>query len=101
MATYAELFELRNNSDLRNRVAVACIVESEAIRTEPATTSNHNNRMAWAKAVFENPDREADRMMWAILAQNKSATPAQITGAPDATVQTAVHNAVDVFATGA
>jgi len=29
MASYTELFGLRNDSDLRNRVAVACVVTAE------------------------------------------------------------------------
>ena len=34
MATYSELFGLWSNSALRNKVAVACVVAAEAIRTE-------------------------------------------------------------------
>lgn len=101
MATYDELFGLQANDSLRNRIAVACIVAAEAIRTENANTANHANRLLWAKAVFANPQGEAQRMLWAVLAQNKTATVAQITGATDATIQTAVSAAVDVFATGA
>ncbi len=39
-------------------------------------------------------------MLWAILAQNNSLTSAQITGAADSAILTAVNNAVNVFATG-
>jgi hypothetical protein len=38
--------------------------------------------------------------MWPVLAQNKAAALSQITGADDATVQTAVNAAVNVFANG-
>src|SRR5690349_5644345 len=101
MATYTELFDLRANSALKNKIAVACVVAAEAIRVEAGATTNHANRLVWAKAVFAAPDREAERMLMAVLAQNKDATVVQITGATDATIQTAVNNAVDVFATGA
>jgi hypothetical protein len=101
MATYAELFDLRSNSPLLNRIMVACIVAAETIRGEDGGTANHANRLLWAKAVFANPDAEASRMMMAVLAQNKDATIGQITGATDAAVQTAVDAAIDVFATGA
>jgi hypothetical protein len=30
MATYKDLFDLRNNAELRNRVAVACVIAAEA-----------------------------------------------------------------------
>ena len=49
MATYLEIFDLRSNSALKNRIGVACVVAAEAIRTEAAGTTNHANRMIWAK----------------------------------------------------
>lgn len=98
MATYAELLQAAGNSDLLARIRVACIVSAEQIRTEAGATANHAQRMVWAKAVFENPEREALRMLWAVLAQNRSATLSQIINATDAAVQTAVDAAVNVFA---
>jgi len=101
MATYDELLSAAEHPGLNNKIRVACVVAAETVRTEAGSTTNHANRMLWAKAVFLNPVTEAQRMLWAVLAQNKTATLAQITGATDATVQTAVNNAIDVFATGA
>lgn len=101
MATYAELLQASENQTLNARIRVACIIAAEAIRTENVGTTNHANRVKWAKAVFANPLQEAQRMVWAVLAQNASATLSQITGASDSTVQTAVNAAVDVFADGA
>jgi hypothetical protein len=98
MATYFELLTASENTDLRKKVKVACFVAAEAIRTENTGTTNHAARLTWAKGVFENPDRESNRMVWAVLAQNAAATYAAIIGATDAAVQTAVNNAVDVFA---
>ena len=100
MATYLELFAIRNNGELRNRVAVACVIAAEAIRVEQDSVPNHANRLVWSKAVFANPLREAERMLWAVLAQNAGATQAAILGATDAAVLTAVNTAVNVFATG-
>jgi hypothetical protein len=100
MATYVELLQAAEDPGLRTRMRVACIVAAELIRTEAGTVTNHANRLIWAKAVFANPIAEADRMLWAVLAQNRTATLAQVTGASDTALQTAVNNAVDVFATG-
>jgi hypothetical protein len=100
MATYLELFDQRANSSLRNKVAVACIIAAEAIRTEDVNTVNHANRLTWAKSVFIQPMVEADRMLMAVLAQNKDATVSQINGASDSAIQTAVNASVNVFATG-
>lgn len=101
MATYAELLTASENATLRNKMRVAVVIAAEKVRTESGATANHANRLAWAKAVFADPDGAARSMMWPVLAQNAAATLAQITGATDATVQTAVDAAVDVFATGA
>ena len=99
MATYEELLTAQSHDDLNRKVRVAVIIAAETVRTEVVTTPNHAARLAWAKQVFERPQGEAERMMWAVLAQNKGSTLAQITGATDALVQTAVDAAVDVFAT--
>ena len=100
MATYDELLQAAKNGALTDKIMVACFVAADAIRQESAGTANHDNRLAWAKAVFENPERERDRMKWAVLAENKGLTLAQIVGASDAAVQTAVDQAVNIFATG-
>lgn len=98
MATYAELLIASENETLRNKVRVACVIAAETVRTEAPATTNHANRVIWAKSAYTDPSLVAQRMLWAVLAQNQAATLAAITGASDATVQTAVTAAVDVFA---
>lgn len=99
MATYTELYDLRNNSALKNKVLIACLIAADAIRSELDTVANHANRLVWAKSVFMSPDSEADRMMLALIAQNQAAAVGAITGAADTAILTAVNNAVNVFAT--
>ena len=91
MATYEEIFSLRNNSDIKNRVAVACVITAEKIRagTAPFTT-DHVNRTAheaFAQRVLQNPMSVADSVYWAVLGANSDATVIQITGASDAAIQ--------------
>jgi hypothetical protein len=100
MATYDELYGLKDDSGLKNKVTAACIISAESILAEDGGTANHANRLIWAAAVFASPGREADRMYWAVLAANKDATVAQIQSATDAAIQTNVDNHVDLFATG-
>lgn len=100
MATYAELILASQNGTLTDKIRVACIIAAEAIRTEAGTTTNHANRMLWAKQVFDNPSMEQVRMTWAVLAQNQAVALTSIVGASDSAVQTAVNAAVDVFANG-
>ena len=99
MASYMELRNLFS-SDIKNKVEVACIVAAEAIRSEDPATTNHANRLLWAKAAFANPGGMSNQMLMALLAANKDATVAQITGASDAAIQAKVDAAVDVFADG-
>lgn len=98
MATYTELDLVAEDSTFRDRVKVACIVAAEAIRTELPATPNHDARVTWARGVLFAPDKEASRMVWAVLAQNRAATLAQITGATDTQLQNAVDAAVNLFA---
>lgn len=98
MATFAELLVASRDDKLRENIRVACIIAADAVRTETPQPSNHGARMAWAKAVFANPEAEGNRMIMAVLAQNKAFTLAQIVGATDATVLACVMLAIDTFA---
>jgi hypothetical protein len=100
MATYDELYSLRNNSALKNKVEIATVIAAETIMNEDGGTTNHANRLIWASAVFANPKAEANRMFMAVLAANADQTVVQITGATDAAIQTNVDDHVDLFATG-
>lgn len=100
MATYDELLSAAGNTGLLNKVRMACVVSATAIMLEVAGTTNHANRLLWAKSVFSDTAAAGAKMMWPVLAQNKAFTLAQIVGADDATVQTAVDAAVNVFANG-
>jgi len=100
MATYAELYGLRNNSELRNKVVTACIIAAETVMNELDTVPNHANRLLWAKAVFANPNAEADRMFMAVLAANKDQDSGTIQGASDSAIQANVDSHIDLFADG-
>ena len=100
MATYTEIYELRNDSTLKNKVTIACIITAEEIMLELDTVPNHNNRLLWAKAVFANPPTEATRMYMALLAANNELEVVQIQNATDVVIQTNVNDHVDLFADG-
>lgn len=100
MATYEELFGIRNDSALKNKVQAAVVIAAETVMNEDGGTTNHANRMIWAKAVFANPTAETNRMFWAVLAANSGAAVGTITGASDAAIQTNVDDHIDLFADG-
>lgn len=98
MATYKELYGLHNDSALRNRVLVACIVGAEGVMNELDTTPNYANRLLWAASVLASPRTEADRMFMAVLAANKDASVEVIRAAADELIQANVDDHIDLFA---
>ena len=100
MATYTEIFQIKNDSVMINKVVVACVVAAEGIMAEDGGTPNHENRLTWAASVFQNPNNEALRMWWAMLAANIDLEVAQITGATDTAILAQVDAHIDLFATG-
>lgn len=100
MATYAELNQEAGDGNLFIKVKVACFIAANTIASEAGSTANHTNRLLWAKQVYQDPEREAKRMLWAVLAANQAQTLATIQSATDAQVLSAVTAAVDVFANG-
>lgn len=101
MATFAELVTASANAGLVEKIKIATLVAADNIRLEGAGVAHHQARVRWAAKVFSDPETEATRMVWPVLIQNRAATLAQITGANDASVQTAVDAAVAVVIAGA
>ncbi len=98
MATYLELYSARNDSNLQDKVMVAITVAAEAIRVDVSPPANQTQREAWASAALANPESKLNEMMWALIAANKDATLNNILEASDASIQTNVDDAVDLFA---
>lgn len=100
MATLAEIWTLLDDPNLKQKISSACLIAAEAVRVEDPGTANHANRLEWAKGVFKNPVQAGQDFLRALLAANNTASLAQLTGASDATIQTAVNQAVNIFADG-
>jgi hypothetical protein len=101
MATFAELVTASANATLVEKIKIATLIAADNIRLESPGVASHLDRVKWAAKVFTDPATEATRMVWPVLIQNRTATLAQITGASDAAVQTAVDAAVAVVIAGA
>lgn len=99
MATYTELRTLFGEDALRYKVRVAVIIAAQAqLVANPGSPAGR----AWALAVIDNPAEWGDKVLLTVLAANKAATVAQITGATDAAIQTAVDAVVgSLIAAGA
>jgi len=92
MATYAEIFDLRSNSGLRNKIAVATVVKAQAMIDLATPTAK---QLTWAQEAIADPIGKADTLMNYVLAANKAATVAQIAAATDAAIQANVDAAVN------
>lgn len=97
MATYTELFDIRSNTALRNRIAVAVAVKAQAYIDGGAPTADE---LTWSNAAISNPLGEADMLMNYVLAANKGQTVSDIEGASDATIQANVDAAVNALVGG-
>jgi hypothetical protein len=108
VATYTELFQAGQNQELLNKVTVAAAIAADTIiqgndTADPPwdqTAPQPANRRKWAKETLEDPTGAGRSLLPALIAANESATLAQITGATDAAIQSAVNVAVDIFADG-
>jgi len=100
VATYEELYGLKNNSDLNNKVEVAISKSAYDISNEDPATDNHANRLIWAKEALGNPESKRQEMLWALLAANSSADIGVILGAADTVIQSAISDVINLFATG-
>lgn len=96
MATYAELYNLRSDTALRNKVRVAVAKKAQAL-VDLATPTQ--GQLAWASQALTNPDAVADQIFNYVLVVNSAATAAQIQAATDAAIQTNVNAAVDKLVT--
>jgi hypothetical protein len=95
MATLAELAGLRGSAgwdDLVHKIRAAAAIKAVAIAEEATPTAEE---LAWAKAYLAGPAAMADQIVHYVVADNAGFTTAQILGASDAAIQTAVNAAVD------
>ena len=97
MATYLELYNMRDNDTLRQRIETALIIKAQSYLDGNATQSER----AWAKMVFQDGHSESARMLKYLLAKNKAATVAQIEGVTDAALSTQIDAVAAQFVAAA
>jgi len=96
MATLQELFDMRNDSVLRNKVAAAGWNAAKDIFVEDGATINHAERLVWAvKTLRDNGDGQtiSDVFKATIVLLQDNAEPT------DTQIQTAVEQVINKFAT--
>ena len=104
MASFLETYGLRYDEMFRKRCTGAVTKKAEGIKGEDPSTPNHDARMTWATAAFNDPVAETEKIMWRI-AQNPTIqtkqSPASVgagTIASDADIEFVVNGVVDEIA---
>lgn len=95
--TLTEMQGLFTDAALLVKIQAACVVAAETIRTEATSTANHAARVQWARQALADPAAVAPIILRCVLAQNTAASVAAAQAASDATLQTAVNNAINLF----
>jgi len=98
MASYEDVRDLFADDALLNKTEVAVIVAADAITQNLATETTE--RVAWAQRAVTSPREEAKKCLRRILGKNNAQTVANILGASDSSIQTAVDETVDLLAKG-
>lgn len=97
MATYNEIHNALTGqafNELRNRIWVGCLVKAKAVLADAQSPAG---RVTWAKGVFSETDSEAELLTRNLIGGSVAQSIATLAAVNDATVQTAVNNAVDVL----
>jgi hypothetical protein len=94
MATYAQMYDVWQSEGLRKSVVIACLKASNDILAEDPGTTNHANRIVWAKAVIQDPFLKALEMSSGVVMNAVIQTGTYV----DNDVQFVVNSLVDTFA---
>lgn len=97
MATYTELFDLKSESELRNKIAVAVMIKAQAYINGATPTTDE---LSWSSRVLVETISEADKLLLYLLGVNNAQDTSTITGASDLVIQNQVDTAVDALVAG-
>jgi hypothetical protein len=110
MATLVEIFqvvalEAEGAAVLRNKVFGAMLKVADVISKGTDTNApfsqeagKHDQRIKWASQAYQGSLSIIDQTFKAVVSANAAATKAQILGAIDADIETAVRGVVDTLA---
>ena len=92
MATYQELFDLRNDSSLLNKITTAIAIKCQAIIDDEAATAGQK---VWARESIQKPEILKTAIIWSVLIANKEVSVTNIKNATDSAYQNNVNNAIN------
>ena len=97
MATYQELYDLRQDGELIDKIAIAAAVTAQGLIDGATPTADE---ITWSAACLNDPRSKSSQLINYVLAANKGASVATIQSATDATIQTSVDAAVNALIAG-
>ena len=97
MATFTELFNLRNESVLLNKLPAPICIKCKAIIDDTGANAVQKD---WARKGYENPESLKGLIIWPILIANKDKTVAQIRAATASSIQTNVNDTINDLISG-
>lgn len=98
MASYSEIYELRQEVGFAHRIESAIADVANDIMLEDSGVPNHDNRLFWAASAMKFPGEQLGGVLSGVLIANQNSSKAEILGAPDAALKSAVAALVDLFA---
>lgn len=99
MATLLELYNLRySSSNLKNRLTSAIADAAQDVLNEDAGTTNHAQRVVWAKAALADAQGMAEKMMWGLVGNATVASSGEASSDND--ILFVVASLIDTYAAG-
>jgi len=97
MGSLATAYSLSSNAEFKGLVQASLAKASYDVLNESSGTTNHTNRLAWAKATLKDPESVMSTMIWLVL-QNATIISDGTTFVEN-DIQFVVNSYVDLLAT--
>jgi len=91
-----DTYNLANSAEFRARVSAALAKAAYDITNESGSTTNHAERLVWAKATLKAPDPACDQMIWMVM-QNATIQSSGLSST-DNDIQFVVNSNIDLLA---
>lgn len=92
-----DVYNLKSNAEFKAKVAAAVAKAANDILNEDPGTTNHADRVVWAKVAMKDAESTAEQMLWSVV-QNATIQTNGLNSS-DNDIQFVVNSNIDNFAT--
>lgn len=96
MATLIEIYNLSQSDSIKGRVYAAIAKAARDIENEDPGTTNHAERLLWAKDTRSDIDKWVDTMMWDVVSNSTIQTAGET--CTDNDLQFVINSNIDAYA---